>query len=295
MTGRRRGGNEATLLAALAALEADSPARVGAATKLLRAARTPDATQAALTVLSEDAPVGLRAELLAKYAECDADGVKRDPGGAIRIMLLEVLRPLVLPEDTPLLERAAQTYEFLFGEATGDLRAAALLTLNEIDHELAAFHCVRLLVDPYTSTMSGEPALTAVRILAAQEQLLPLYAYVTQASATVADVTAEALRSLVLLPPSLVPPLIARYRDSEDDIVLLGLFDLLLARDDRDEYRETIFDLLSATKQPTIYYSLVATLVAGRDETTMARLVALSETEHDATKRAILREALAWR
>jgi hypothetical protein len=295
MTRRRQDGGDGAKIAALQVLPPGSPEQVRAATTLLRDGRTVDAISAALVVLRPANPPGLRAALLAKYAERDADGVKRDPGGLIRIALLEALRPLALPDDTPLLERATQTYEFLFGEATGDLRSAGLLALNEVDHELAAYHCVRLLVDGYTSTMSGEPALTAARILAAQGQQLPLYAYLTQAAATVTDVTAECLRSQVALPASLLPPLIERYIASEDEIVLLGLFDLLLARDDRDAHRDTIIDFLRTTHLLAIFRSLVSTLVAGRDEATIAELASLAEEEPEATKRAILREALSWR
>jgi len=246
-------------------------------------------------VLTIRPPADLRAALLAKYVLCDADGVKRDPGGLIRILLLDRLRPLARPEDTPLLERATMTYEFLYGEATGDLRAAGLLTLNGADDRLAACHCVRLLIDGYTSIMSGEPALTAARILAAQGHTLPLYAYVTQAERTVADVVAECLRGLVTIPASLLPPLIARYRANTDEIILSGLFDLLLAHDTRADHRDFVFAFLRETPLPNIYRFLVSTLIAGRDEDTIARIAALAPAEADDAKRAILREALALR
>lgn len=294
----RRGAQpspDAARIAALRALPAGSAAQLQSAVALLGGARTLDATRVALVVLTAAPYAGLRPLLLEKYAACDLDGVKHDPGGLIRSALLATLRPLALPDDTPLLERAATTYEFLFGEATGDLRAAALLTLNEVDDRLAAYHCVRLLVDQYTSIMSGEPALTAARILAAQGQLLPLYAYVTQVARTVADVTAECLRSLTALPASLLPPLVARYRDSEDEIVLLGLFDLLLARDDRDEQRDAILNFLGTTTLHSIYHYLVSALIAGRDDAAISALADLAETERDPEKRVILREALALR
>jgi hypothetical protein len=294
-SGAARTSPDATKVARLHAL-ADQPlAQVRYAAQLLESARIPDAVAAALKVLTARPPADLRTLLLAKYAACDADGVKRDPGGLIRSQLLGALRPLVLPEDTPLLERAATTYEFLFGEATGDLRAAALLALNEADDQLAEYHCVRLLIDEYTSIMSGEPALTAARILASHGQTLPLYAYITQATRTVADVIAECLRSLATLPASLLPSLIERYRASEEEIVLLGLFDLILAHDARADYTDFLFDFLRDTPLHNIFRYLVSTLIAGRDAVLIDRLAALARTERDPEKRAILREALALR
>ena len=145
------------------------------AVRLLDKERDVDVVLAALAVIAEREDPTLRPALLRKYAYCDANGMRRDPGGTVRIAL-RALRPIALPEDVALFERAVSTYEFLFGEATGDLRAAGLLALDEADAVLAGYHCVRLLDDPYTSIMSGEPASTAVRVLASQKQLLPLYA-----------------------------------------------------------------------------------------------------------------------
>lgn len=286
---------DAAKIARLHALADQPVAQVRYAAQMLESARIPDAVRAALAVLTARAPGDLRALLLAKYRYCDADGVKRDPGGLIRILLLGALRPLVLPEDTALLERAATTYEFLFGEATGDLRAAALLTLNEADDRLVEYHCVRLLIDEYTSIMSGEPALTAARILASHGQVLLLYAYVTQAERTVADVIAECLRSLAAIPATLLPPLVERYRASEEEIVLLGLFDLLLAHDARDDYTDFVFAFLRETAHLNIYRYLVSVLIAGRDAVLIDRLAALVKGEHNMEKKAILRDALALR
>jgi hypothetical protein len=286
---------DAARVARLHALADQPVAQARYATQLLGEARIPDAVAAALAVLTARPPADLRALLLAKYRACDADGVKRDPGGLIRIQLLGALRPLALPEDTSLLERAAATYEFLFGEATGDLRAAALLALNEADDRLVEYHCVRLLIDEYTSEMSGEPALTAARILASHDRVLPLYAYVTQAERTVPDVVAECLRSLAAIPASLLPALVGRYRASEEEIVLLGVFDLILAHESRADYTDFVFDFLRDTALHNIYRYLVSVLIAGRAVALIDRLAALARTERDPEKRAILREALALR
>lgn len=265
------------------------------AAQLFRSGRDVDVIRAALAVLATGEDRSLRPLLLEKYQYCEEDGVRRDPGGTIRIAVLRALRPLARGADVALLERAVATYEFLYGEATGDLRAAALVTLNDVDDVLAGYHSVRLLTDQYTSIMSGEPAVTAVRVLASQGQLLPLYAYVTREGEGVADVLAESLRSLTALPASLVPPLVERYRQSEDEIVLLGLFDLLLAHGARATFAGFLLDFLRTTTLDTIYRSLVSALIASRDEGLIAPLLALAEAEEDATKAAILREALTLR
>lgn len=251
--------------------------------------------RAALVVLAAGEYPQLRPLLLAKFRYCAGDPPRRDQGGGIRCLILHTLRPLVRPDDIPLLEQAASTYEFLFGEAAGDLRAAALLTLNEVDDNLASYHCTRLLIDPHTSIMSGEPAVTAVRILAAQGQHLPLYGYLIREQRGVADVLAECLRSLTALPASLLPPLVERYLASEDEIVLLGLFDLLLTRHDRAGYRAHLLEFLRDTTLYNSYRYLITAIVASREEPFIAALARLQTTERDREKRALLEEALELR
>lgn len=251
--------------------------------------------KAALAVLAAGERPGLRALLLRKYAYCAGNPAGRDQGGGLRSLILHTLRPLATADDIPLLERTASTYEFLFGEAAGDLRAAALIVLNEVADELAGYHCVRLLTDPYTSIMSGEPASTAVRILAAQGQYLPLYGYLIREDGGLAEILAESLRHLTRLPASLLPPLVERYSASQDEIVLLGLFDLLLARPDRHDYRPVLIAFLRTTALYSAYRYLVTAIVASRDADFIAALPPLLEIERDPQRAAILREALALR
>src|SRR5437868_2999019 len=111
------------------------------------------------------------------------NGRRRDPGCFARTTLTRALRHVVRQDDVGLVERTVTTYEFMppftgpaGGEVAAGLCSVALVTLIEIDETLAGYHSVRLLVDQYTSPMSGEPAVTAARVLAAQGQLLPLYA-----------------------------------------------------------------------------------------------------------------------
>ncbi len=273
----------------------DEQARYAA--RLLETETNTEVARAALEVLKARDADELRTALVDAYKHRDARGVRRDPGGALRTAILQALRPLARHEDVPLLERAASTYEFLFGEAAGDLRAAALLLLNDLDDALAGYHAVRLLADKHTDIMSGEPAATAVRVLASQNQLLPLYAYVMRDSMEpgTSDVLAESLRCLSSLPASLLPAVMGKYGETEDEIVLLGLFDLLMAREDRVAHTPFILSFLRNTPLLNIYRYLVSVLVASRDEDVLAELQMMSDSEEDRHKAEILREALALR
>jgi hypothetical protein len=265
------------------------------ALRVFETGRNAEESLAALDVLARRPGEDLRAALLRRYGYLDAKGVRRDPGGAVRAAILHALRPMARREDAALLERAVTTYEFLYGEAAGGLRAAGLLVLDEVDDALAGFHAVRLLTDQYTDIMSGEPALTAVRVLSAQDQLLPLYAYVSREGEGVGDVVAESLRSLTALPASLLPALAERYAESRDELVLLGLFDLLLAHPARREYIERIFAFLEETRLLNIYRYLASALVAERNADTIQRLERMARGERDPAKQGILDDALSLR
>ncbi len=265
------------------------------ALRLLEKERSVDVVLAALEVLREREDPRHRAALLAKYDYCDANGARRDQGGVIRAAILKALRPIALPADTALGERAATTYEFLFGEAAGDLRAAGLLLLQDTDEEVAAFHSVRLLTDQYTSIMSGEPALTAARVLAAQRHALPLYAYVMREEEGIADVVAESLRALRTMPRSLLPAVVEKFRESQREIVLLGLFDLLLERPERDEHLPMILEFMERTEHYSLYRYLLIVLTTKHGDAVATQASEMAGRQNDLTKRDIWREVQTLR
>jgi hypothetical protein len=98
-------------------------------------------------------------------------------------------------------------------------------------------------VDEYTSPMSGEPAVSAARLLESQGQLLSLYSYLFAQHSHRAEVEAECLRNLSRAPASIMETVLSHYstqtsigtgvpvprHETKDDVVLLGLFDLVLA------------------------------------------------------------------
>jgi hypothetical protein len=64
------------------------------------------------------------------------------------------------------------------GEVTQNLRAISLVGLALSDPDLAQIHATRLLSEiESTSQFSGEPAVTAINLLAQQRQTLPIYQF----------------------------------------------------------------------------------------------------------------------
>lgn len=294
----KTGGAASAKLARLAILANAPEERRAYALSLLETERHTAVLQEALAVLAGDHDPRLRPALMQLYTRID-DGAA-DPGCHVRTAILGMLRHMARAEDSALLARAAATYEFLPpgpSEVAAGLRAAALVALSEADEDLAGYHAVRLLADPapYTSIMSGQPAVTAVQVLAAQGALLPLYGYLLAEHPPNAEVCAECLRCLTPIPASVLPALLERYRASEDEIVLLGLFDLLLAHSALPQYVDVILEFLAATRLHNIYRYLVSAIVAGRNTALIAGLEAMAHRERDPHKAEILREALALR
>lgn len=253
-----------------AALALELLQKIGSVPKRGRKIGDRELTQAVLRVLDKTPTPDARKPLLDLYARYAANGVSFDAGGYVRAAILSALRPGLEQADRKLLAKAVSTYEFpppQFKEETAPLRSAALVSLNVLDDKLTRFHAARLLADEYTDRMSGEPALSAVRVLGTQGETTLLYHYATQhESATVPEVLAEALRNLTDLPESLLGGLIERHGDSGQDVVLAGLFDLLLTHEfpleKRQDTQEFLSQFMVDTEQYDAYRYLVSTAVA---------------------------------
>ena len=267
---------------------------------LLRPRQARDLLQAALAAVRRYPLLEARTPLLKLYAYFSEQPEKRDPGGYVRRPLLDALRPLAMPEDLPLFLAAVATYERYppsFQEEAGLVRAAGLVALNELDDRLACFHAARLLADlMHTDDMSGEPAVTAIGVLAAHDELMPLYLYATlPPSPDRSEVTAECLRSLTDLPPALLEPLAAQYADCEDSLVLIGLFDLLLGHQSGLQEEDFLTDLLARAREPDLYRYQTTALVAAGERAPLDLLLASVRWETDRSRRAIARDALVLR
>ena len=280
-------------------LTATPDAQLDYALSLLASESRQDIVEEALTVLaSAPGDARARAALLDTYARFESASGRGDQGCYGRMALLRALRPLARREDAALLAHAASTYEFLppgRSEVAAGLRSTALVVLNDVDEQLAAYHAVRLLTDEHTSPLSGEPAITAAQTLAMQGQYLPLYGYAVRTDATSPEIVAECLRSLKGVPLSVLRPLVDRYIASPHEIIVLGLFELLLEHPERQSFLPLIVEFLRETKLIDLYRWLVTTALTSREPKLIAAIKALEREENDPRKLGILHDAFALR
>lgn len=270
---------------------AEKDANVELGLALLGRAKNPEAIASAAGMLAGSEDSRIRRVIAEKYAWLNAEPRRRDSGCFQRTALVRALRGRATIDDTALLETALWTHEIIGRfDSASDLRAAALVTLNESDGALASFHAARLVHDAHE--MSGEPAVTAARLLAAREQFLPLYEVVATGGAR-PEVSAECFRGLVTLPVSLVQRLLDQYRSEKDETILLGLFDMLLGHRSRSEFAPFIAGFLDETRSIDLYRFVVNSIVATRDPTLTALLRRADGPSPESPKGKVLTEGLA--
>ena len=257
----------------------------------LARARNPEAIASAAGMFGDSSDPRIQKVIGEKYAFLNAEPRRRDSGCFQRVALVRALRGRATVSEIPLLETALWTREIIGRfDSASDLRAAALVTLDDVDDSVASFHAVRLLSDAHE--MSGEPALTAARLLAAREQFLPLYQAVADGEGR-AEVRAVCLRGLTGLSVSLVRRLLDQYRTEKDETILVGLFDLLLAHPSRVSFVDFIEAFLGRTQSMDLYRFVVSSMIATRDPVLIALLERPDGPAEDSPKGKILREALA--
>jgi len=288
-------------LQALRALASDPQAQAAFAVPLLNARCGPEVVLAALQVLARTPEIGTpaaaRPALLELYHYYSGRGQKLDPAAYMRAAILRALRERVLPADIPFLTQVAETYIFPppeFKEEGAMLRSAALLALAEVEDDLTRYHAVRLLANEHTDVMSGEPALTAAKVLATQGESLPLYFYVMQDGARVLpEVVSTCLSNLTNLRTDLLPGILSRYAESTHEVVLVGLFDLLLSHRQGVQGQEFLTHFLQQSQQLDAYRYLVVTMATSGKRDVVQYLIDASRVGLPTAKIAILREALA--
>jgi hypothetical protein len=269
------------------------------AVKLLGAEKSKFVLEAVIKLLKENPDPSARTNLLKLYQYLEGDPGKRDAGAFLRTPILSILREMLRHEDLPILEKAVVRYEFLpptFKDHAEGLRSTALLAIDDLDERLASYYAIRLLVDKNTSEFSGEPAVTAVKVLAKQGNLLPLYAHAMQFNflaedQQVPEVLAECLGHLASLPANFVAEIFELYNDTESDAIMLGVFDLILRYPKSEIYWDYLQDFLKTTDKVELYRYLCTSIIVSRKSELLNPLIELARAEKDKSKIMLLVEA----
>lgn len=280
----------------LAALRDDPERQAQAALALLDPKSGLEAVQAALAVMARHPLEEARPKLYSLYERYAAHNGVRDVGAYTRTAVLKALRPVMRSTDADLLVTAVTTYEFLppgYSEEAGMLRGTALVLLSEVDEQLARYFATRLLADGYIERMSGEPALTAVRTLAALGDSLPIYFYAVQgAEAAPPEVVAECLRNLTGAPLPVVDELVKQYGAGQNLPALVGLFELLLEHQAGPCRLDFMAEFLQITRDEDLYRYLATVMATSPHSKVRAALAAAVRDERAPAKQTVIQEIL---
>jgi hypothetical protein len=170
------------------------------------------------------------------------------------------------------------------------------LFLAEIDRGRVEYFAVELLNDPHLSSFSGEPAVTAIQVLAARGQILPIWALARRPGPQ-PDVLAQAFASLRGAPRDLqldallghLTEAIDRGEDGEP-VALVAAEAIVLNR--LTGGYATVVKLLRQSTNLNLVLYLAVTAARQDDPALRVFLIAARDAERSSQKAAILSEAL---
>ncbi len=156
----------------------------------------------------------------------------RDKGGMIREAVLKLLVHIGHPDDLDLYARGVWVVQLQpVTDTAQNLRGVSLAGLAAADPDSARWHATRLLGDPDTSVFNGEPAVTAVAVLAEMREWLPLYYFALNNGPALdsegyGEAPARALEHLApVLPAELYIDLAVRYIEAAARMSCTGIID----------------------------------------------------------------------
>ena len=207
---------------------------------------------------------------------------KRDKAGLLRESITRLLVYIEHPEDADIYKLGVETYYLQpIDDVAQNLRAVALAGLAPIDPPLACLYATRFLGEPYTSVFNCEPAMTAIDVLAASNQRLPIYQFLLRDGVAMArsgrgELTGKALESLGEdFPLHLYEGLIEQYQELDQPTASMGIINWVI-----DGRAEALYDRLEPLILETLdedlrRYGLVM-MAAARDDELSERLLRLA-------------------
>ena len=229
--------------------------------------------------LDESHRHALRDKCLAYFA----DG-KRDKAGLLRESLTRLLVHIEHPDDADIYTLGVETYYLQpVDDVAQNLRAVALAGLAPIDPPLACLYATRFLGEPYTSVFNCEPAMTAIDVLVASNQRLPIYQFLLRGGVEMAqtgrgELTGKALESLGSdFPLSLYESLIEQYKAIDQPTATMGVINCIIEGRIAALY-DRLEDVILSTRDADLRRYGLVMMAAARADKLGERLLRLAKT-----------------
>ncbi len=213
----------------------------------------------ALGLLGENVHTSDGPALRALYDDFDNNGPRKDPGGDIRVEVLKALWHLRSSDDLALAMRARNTSERTLQGNGEMIRAAGLALLGVLDPPRGAIEAILVLSkdqkDPLnaSSGMTGEPALTAVRLLVSVNETNALLLYVLTAEPPTAEVLGAALGGLGSLGLDILEPILLGLLNKDDDGLVMAVCDVLVDLPPSPRTASIVGRLLDSASRGEVY------------------------------------------
>lgn len=207
---------------------------------------------------------------------------ERDRGGLIREQITRLLAAIGHPGDIDIFTQGCDTYHRQpTTDSAQNLRAAALAGLSRQDRDLACAYAVKLLGEPDTSTLNGQPSITAINVLAHHGQRLPIYQFVLRQGHDFiqrgnGEVVSRALETLGRgFPPALFAQLAGMYIDLDVPVALSGIVNAITSHRLADLY-PLLERIITRTRHGELRHYTLVMLAAAREDALTAMLYRLA-------------------
>ena len=279
--------------------ESDRDAAFEFACQVVSRERAHRALEPALEILTHRPRFEARPALRERFVDLTETGMRYDQDCALRVLIAGALRAIGATEDLDLAKIGLRTVQLQPPgrvDVAQGLRSASLLWLSEIEPSRVDYYAVEMLQDPHASTFSGEPALTAIRVLAARGQILPIWA-LARRTALAPDCLAQAFASLRKIPADLQSEALlehlARAMDEGENGEGLALVaaEAIVLNGLSPGY-PTVLKLLRETTNPNLLLYLLTAIVRSGEVALRDELARLQASEGDPSKRRVYDQML---
>lgn len=238
-----------------------------------------------------------RDALRTRFIDLTENGVRFDQDCDLRVRIVKLLREVATPEDRDIAERGVRTIQ-LQPPARIDvaqaLRGQSLLLLDRFDQKRSGFYAVEFIHDLHVSRFNGEPAVTAIQLLAARGEVLAIWAIARRPDLQ-SDVLAQAFASLRQAPTDLQTEALVDHLDRAltegpcDEATALVAGEAIILNGLSAAYPRAIA-LLSETTNPHLFLYLATAAARSPDRDLRAQLAGLRTRLTNPEKQAILRD-----